>query len=348
MPDFHDERKPAAVLKHGILTSYLWPWVKKVGSSQVDRRVFVVDGYAGRPLYRDGNPESPTLIRDFADEAAAAKARRVVDYVFIELDRGHSAALAEEFGDKALQGRFEDNVREVLRRAGSAPLFVYVDPCGSGPPMDSLVQLLTSPRSHSVELLLHFSKAALRDATKHLPSYDRTYGGKWYHAISSADRDWQEQLLDGFCRRLEGRLPREFSATPVAVPERWDGPAKYWLIHVTGHDAGRYLFAVSLPAAFREFHALYGDEQAQLGLFGGVAGVTADRDRYLDVQLRVEENLRRMWLTTAVVHLGKDVYDLLEGVLGFALPRDISAAARSAGAEVVGKDEKMRLVRPAR
>ncbi len=50
---FFESKRAAAVLKHAILSGYVSPFAVKTGSTSVDHRVAIVDGYAGAGRYDD-------------------------------------------------------------------------------------------------------------------------------------------------------------------------------------------------------------------------------------------------------------------------------------------------------
>ena len=47
-----DERRAQSVFKHKILGTYVMPFATMTGSKSADRRVVVLDGFAGRGRYR--------------------------------------------------------------------------------------------------------------------------------------------------------------------------------------------------------------------------------------------------------------------------------------------------------
>jgi len=46
-----DEQRAQSVFKHGILSGYVMPFAEMTGSKAPDRRVVVLDGFAGRGRY---------------------------------------------------------------------------------------------------------------------------------------------------------------------------------------------------------------------------------------------------------------------------------------------------------
>src|SRR3954468_24819385 len=67
---FFESKRAAAVLKHAILTGYVAPFAVKTGSTSVDHRVGIIDGYAGAGRYDNGEPGSPAIIAEAARSPA--------------------------------------------------------------------------------------------------------------------------------------------------------------------------------------------------------------------------------------------------------------------------------------
>jgi three-Cys-motif partner protein len=57
-----DERRSQSIFKHKILERYLRPFAAMTGSRTPGRRVVVLDGFAGRGRYPNGEPASAELI----------------------------------------------------------------------------------------------------------------------------------------------------------------------------------------------------------------------------------------------------------------------------------------------
>ncbi len=161
---FFVSKSAAVVLKHGILTRYLTPFVSKVGSTSTGHRVALLDGYAGPGRYEDGTPGSPALL---ATTARTVQTYRTVECHFVEQKRAShrllTAFLEGEGSDlsaKAYLGRVEQHLDTVLAAAAGRPLFAYLDPFGFGVPFEDVVRLLrryTRAGEPPTEVLLNFT-----------------------------------------------------------------------------------------------------------------------------------------------------------------------------------------------
>ncbi len=242
-----DERRAQSVFKHKILGMYILPFATMTGSKATDRRVVVLDGFAGRGRYPDGSPASAELILRTSLNATQV----VIESVLVEKKRSDFTqldALVERYRargvrSEALHGEVLPHLPAVVRQADDVPLFVFLDPCGANIPYADLASVLAGPRRvvwPSTEALLNFSadltrraagalKAGLLDHDA-LPVMDRTCGGPW----------WRQLALDTHAGSRSG----DFEAAAFAVVEEYARR----LSTVTG------MFAVTVPVRRREHH----------------------------------------------------------------------------------------------
>lgn len=126
---FFDRKRLWSRYKDAILEYYLHPYIPKV--SQLRRQVRIVDCFAGRGRFGDGEPGSPVIISE-AIRHWRNDGYQVVGE-FIEADQSNFEVLAEvlvssnEFATLKL-GRFEEHVRDLADRAKTETLFLYLDP----------------------------------------------------------------------------------------------------------------------------------------------------------------------------------------------------------------------------
>lgn len=92
MRKFHQTKKSAAVLKHGIIDSYAPPFIGKTGSRSIDNRVAFIDGYAGPGRYDDNEEGSGAMLLRHARKHAPMP--RKVECHFVEEDADTIARLA--------------------------------------------------------------------------------------------------------------------------------------------------------------------------------------------------------------------------------------------------------------
>ncbi|HEY6856876.1 MAG TPA: three-Cys-motif partner protein TcmP [Mycobacterium sp.] len=111
-----------SIFKHTIIRHYLPPFLAMIGSTSDGRRLVVMDGYAGRGRYADGNPGSAELILRAVERMRES---RTVATFFAETDpdnyRALSAVVAEYtakgFLATAMHGSAEEHLGSVVAAA---------------------------------------------------------------------------------------------------------------------------------------------------------------------------------------------------------------------------------------
>ena len=283
-PDFFDHPQPAAVLKHGILKRYLPPFAFKVGSVTRSGLVAYIDGYAGRGTYEDGTPGSPAIAVDLADTIMAVKGDNlIVGGYFVEKDPAWCEALCELFdfagiGWPVYEGDVEDHLVEIMDDIDdNTPLFAFLDPFGLNLPMDMIRKHLLSRSGRmmggyrvegaATEVLLNFSLHGLRRNAGHLDSkksykakqkivdrVDAMLGGEWWHRIWTSRRASREdEIREGYIQRFI-EMPGNWGVFSVDVGDRLDGPPEYWLLYLTQHEDGAWLFNQAVSKSMEEHH----------------------------------------------------------------------------------------------
>lgn len=132
--EFFRAKRPWSRYKDRILRDYIDPYLAKVKNLRVRRQpipIEIVDCFAGRGRYGDGEPGSPIIIA----EAIRRWRNKGVDVtgVFIEADVENFDALAESLKphydySTLRQGPFEDEIRLISLGAAQKTTFLYVDP----------------------------------------------------------------------------------------------------------------------------------------------------------------------------------------------------------------------------
>lgn len=157
-------------LKHRVLEEYLLAWGHKLGSLAQRRRVRLcyVDGFAGPWQAKDADlADTSIAIGLGALEAAASTWRDKgfpidVDAFFVEKDprsfkdlqrflQGRAAERTKLVRAEAYPGEFGSQIDTLLRRIGSDPAFIFVDPTGwKGAAMGFIAPLLAGSQQRDV------------------------------------------------------------------------------------------------------------------------------------------------------------------------------------------------------
>lgn len=288
--DFFKEQQAAAFLKHKIIEKYLPPYIRKTGSRSTSGRVAYVDGYAGPGTYEDGTAGSPALAVEIA-QVVCAGGERKVDGFFVEKDRASYLALKEYLSTeqpdwRVYKGSVEAHLPAIVAEiSAGVPAFAFLDPFGIGIPMTLLEEQLLARGGEmrgrarvggqATEVLLNFSVPGLVRNAGHLmsPSQDPTYlkaratilgrldaslGGDWWQEIWLSDApDKKQQIRDGYIRRL-AQLKGGYNIFSVPVADRLGGPTSYFLLLLTQHEDGAWIFnnAVSTASEAYRQHCL--------------------------------------------------------------------------------------------
>jgi three-Cys-motif partner protein len=268
--EFFEAKKPAAVLKHAILTNYVPPFVSKVGSTAQGGRVVVMDPYAGPGEYADGAPGSPLLMY----EAVKSLQGRTLDLLLVERDPKTYARLREVLERQGVPllhepylGDAHERLDDLLAAAQGAPLFAFIDPYGLGITFKDLVEkVLSRPAglgNPATEVLLNFSSEAVRRIAGRLTEPDGTpgreatlsrldevCGGTWWRGIATAGAEdlgaaVAYEYLDKICKTAH------CSGWRISVKRAPGQQSVYNLVYLTRHPHGMHLFgeAASLAAA---------------------------------------------------------------------------------------------------
>jgi three-Cys-motif partner protein len=256
IPDGSDEKwqyTEHAAAKHEILRRYLGAWLailgrRRRGSPFRHSRLVLVDGFAGRGRYMDGQLGSPAIMFEQAVQAVeAGLAERVAircaepnETNFKHLEKVCADLKHDRVEILARQQTFNDMGTAVVDWAAkqhpAVPTFVMVDPYGvRGVELPLLRGLLSNDR---VEVLLTLM---VRDPSRFLKEDNYAepltalFGGEtWRECEQVANR--AECLLLRFQKVVRPDIARW--ATPFRVFEDERQAVLYYLVHLTNNDLG--------------------------------------------------------------------------------------------------------------
>gem|GEM_PF-6682098 len=248
------------------------------------------------------------------------------------------------YGERALHGTFDEHLDYAVSYAGSAPMLLYVDPYGRPPPMDRLASVFNRRQGQITELLVHFSRAALRNARSDHSKLRDAMGGDWLADFAAGDEEWHPRAVHRYCEELRKRVVR-LRGHPVEVRSRWDGPVRYWLVLFTRSEVGTAAFYDALPAAFQDFYDVDQESQRALReeqgiptLFDGIESEPTSvkaADRYRDrIREQVGQNLQELLKPGQTIVIADQAEQVYREVKGYARSSDIRAAAKALGYEV--------------
>jgi three-Cys-motif partner protein len=253
VPDHSDEKwgyPEHTAAKHEILHRYLGAWLTILGrrnNGHQHKRLVLIDGFAGRGSYMEGQPGSPAIMFERAQQVAN---EGLVEKVVVrcsepnDINYQHLKAVCDTLRHPRVtvhptQETFEDIAQRFIafaeRETVSPPTFIMVDPYGvRGVRLDTLRRLLSFDR---VEVFLTFM---VRDPARFLESnYDDAltalFGGdSWRSCVDSDSRP--ECLMRTFQTVVRGDVAEY--VLPYKVYEDERRVILYYLVHLTNNDLG--------------------------------------------------------------------------------------------------------------
>ena len=315
-----------SIFKHAIIRHYLPPFLAMTGSTSDGRRLVVMDGFAGRGRYADGNPGSAELILRAVERL---KESRSVSTFFAETDRDNYRALAAVVGEyerkglaaRALHGPAEVHLASVVAAAQGVPLFLFLDPCGAMLPFSHLAEVLQAPRRAArppTELLLNFSAEFTRRTTGQLVKGQVDAAGVQRMDVTCGTPRWREVAMNAHLASRDGtfevaaeavvsgyakKLAHAASMFQVTVPvrRRLRLQPVYHLVFLTRSQYGLWVFADALGKARQEWLRATGRLDDDSGPQLALPGLTKEDDmQYLidnekdRAQKIIEQNLRSL------------------------------------------------------
>lgn len=256
VPDHADEKwgyPEHTAAKHEILRRYLGAWLPILGRRKHPLLV-LIDGFAGRGEYMEGQPGSPAIM---FERARAVAEDGLVENVLVRcsepnsINFGHLEAVCnglvhekhqvrvhptqETFEE--LAAKFIDYAKKLkLQRKPVPPTFVMVDPYGvKGVRLQTLRELLKFDR---VEVFLTFM---VRDAARHLegsygPALTELFDGDaWKRCI-----DVEGVRTECLMRTFQEVVTKDAAdhVLPYKVHEDESKRILYYLVHLTNNDLG--------------------------------------------------------------------------------------------------------------
>lgn len=151
---FFQQQKPAAVLKHALLTEYVRVFASMVGSRH-SGPVWLIDGYAG-PGYYEADAESPRVPGSPVIALRLARESTSLRCIFVENSPVHAACLrrlVEAEGASNVAHVYEADVGEAIsdawRLVGANPVVTFLDPFGVALERRLVSDVLLARRSKS-------------------------------------------------------------------------------------------------------------------------------------------------------------------------------------------------------
>ncbi|MBQ5977339.1 MAG: three-Cys-motif partner protein TcmP [Oscillospiraceae bacterium] len=271
--DFFVEKKAWSVVKDELLGCYFKPYVQKILYTR--KPLVYVDCFAGKGKFEDGNPGSPLIALDIMDQCSAAttlQQRPNIEATFIDLNYADDLRnnLSAYPWVRIVSGKYEDNIKSILRGKENCNVFLYIDPYGIKALQCSFFDSFAK-RFNSIELLINMNsfgfireachalgttfddKAIFDDLVEYEPTkldaseksireLNEIAGGDYWQPIIEAYKkgeidgyDAEALFAEQYCMRLMDNYTYVLNM-PLRI-KKGQRP-KYRLIHATNHRDG--------------------------------------------------------------------------------------------------------------
>jgi three-Cys-motif partner protein len=253
LPDSHPDKwvyTEHTRAKHEILRRYLGAWFSILGQSPGTDRLVIMDGFAGKGQYRDGEPGSPKIIFDRAVEVVEAGHAKEVFIGCVEKDKTNYDELAElcstlNHGAVKIEARhttFAEAAADLAewgaKRRKPTPIFVTADPYGfRGVPLKVVKSLLALKRT---EVLVTFMA---RDMSRFLNEENveapmkEFFGGDSWKSCGHLDLTHRPPCLLLNYQNVVRPTIAQY-VIPFRVYEDTRHTMLYYLVHLTNNDLG--------------------------------------------------------------------------------------------------------------
>ena len=332
-PEYWDQYSNHQKVKHDLIRNYLNGWFPKLGLRA--GKILYVDTHSGRGRYGGGESGSPIVaLTTFLEHDARDKILQKSDiqFLFFEADEGNYQMLKQAVkGVGQLPPRVHvdvehadcfvilDGLLSELEEQGSrmASAFVFVDPYGFSLPGSLLKRLMRQPRVElfvnviwrelDMAMVLARNQPGMRERINALFN-----GADWQNAICAESA---EDRVDETAQ-LFAHLTGAKWATYIRMLGK-NGVTRYFLLHLTNHDAGRDLMKECIWSACPEggYHAKKVGDAGQLMLIIPEPDLMPLRDWVMEKlkeapkrwQALIDELLFELWRTPQLNQVIRDL-----------------------------------------
>jgi len=307
--DFFKEKKEWSRIKDDILAWYLEPYITKILATR--RPLLIVDCFAGKGKFDDGNDGSPLIILKNVTNTSSKYRNARILCAFIEKkyheDLEANVAAYPITGMfprvKVLQGTFEENIDNLIQKLdNNYNVFFYVDPYGHKSLDFSRFQRIVNKGFNSVEMLINFNTFGfLREGCRLLKMQEDELmftgfdyesdenndinnmnsianGDYWidilndYHKGRIKAHKAEELFIAGYMNRLKTLFNHTIN---IPVKLKTENMPKYRLVFGTNHPDGILLMADKMHKEWEDI--VLREREGQLTLFdfdypGGLPG----------------------------------------------------------------------------
>ena len=297
--DFFLEKKPWSVVKDEILGCYFKPYVSKILHTY--KPLVYVDCFAGKGKFEDGNRGSPLIALEIIDQCRASTTMQQAQINATFIDLNYADDLRRNLGSypwvKIVSGKYEDNIKTILRDKENCNIFLYIDPYGIKALQCSLFDEFAQGHFNSIELLINLNSFGfIREAChalgttfddttlfadlveyeptrmdaseKSISELNEIAGGDYWQPIIVAYKkgeidgyDAEALFAEKYCKRLRKSYKYVLNM-PLRI-KKGQRP-KYRLIHATNHRDGCLLMVDNICNRWEALQEIQSGGQMQL------------------------------------------------------------------------------------
>ncbi len=271
--DFFVKKKDWSTVKDELLGCYFKPYVSKILHTY--RPLVYVDCFAGKGKFEDGNDGSPLIALKIIAECLERTTVQnpEIETSFIDLNYADDLRKNLSAYPKAniVSGKYEDNIKSILRNKSNCNVFLYIDPYGIKALQCSFFDDFAKENFNSIELLINmnsfgfireachalgttfddkslfadlveYEPTKLDESEKSINELNEIAGGDYWQEIIEAYKNGKidgYEAEDRFAEKYCERLRQSYSYVlnmPLRI-KRGQRP-KYRLIHATNHRDG--------------------------------------------------------------------------------------------------------------
>lgn len=297
--DFFVEKKAWSVVKDELLGCYFKPYVSKILHTY--KPLVYVDCFAGKGKFDDGNQGSPLIALDVISQCQANTTATGTSIEATFIDLNYAADLQENLKDypwvKIVSGKYEDNIRSILKNKSGCNVFLYIDPYGIKALQCTLFDDFARGKFNSIELLINMNSFGfIREAChamgttfddkeifddlveyeptkmdasdKSIKELNEIAGGDYWQPIITSYKkhgingyDAESQFAEQYCMRLMQSYTYVLNM-PLRI-KRNQRP-KYRLIYATNHRDGCLLMVDNICSRWQALQEIQSGGQLQL------------------------------------------------------------------------------------
>ena len=271
--DFFVKKKDWSTVKDELLGCYFKPYVSKILHTY--RPLVYVDCFAGKGKFEDGNDGSPLIALKIIAECLESTTVQNPEIETSFIDLNYADDLRKNLSSypeaNIVSGKYEDNIKSILRNKSNCNVFLYIDPYGIKALQCSFFDDFAKENFNSIELLINmnsfgfireachalgttfddkslfadlveYEPTKLDESDKSINELNEIAGGDYWQEIIEAYKNGEidgYEAEDRFAEKYCERLRQSYSYVlnmPLRI-KRGQRP-KYRLIHATNHRDG--------------------------------------------------------------------------------------------------------------